>query len=103
MSEIYEIGEGELAEGMPWTIEIDHLATTYSPKPPCPHAKPFQDSGVAALISAVDCGRRLWHVPRVIRAKIGPGGWNSTVLCLDCVLFFEQALREGTLVAKKTD
>ena len=96
---IYEIGEGELAEGMSWTIELDYLATTGDPKPPCLHAKPILDGAVEALYEAID-GRHLWTVPRVIRAR-NEGGWNSTVLCLDCVLFFEQALREGRLVAKQ--
>lgn len=96
---VYEIGEGELAEGMAWTIELDYLARTYDPKPPCPHAKPIQDGRVTALYDAID-GSHLWNVPRVLRAK-NEGGWNSTVLCLDCVLFFEQALREGRLVAKQ--
>ncbi len=75
MPKSYKFLTGCLWEDNPWEILINHHVEY--PAEMCPHCRAADDLD--------DQGRPMVFCPRVVKAT-NEGGFNSTGICLDCIL-----------------
>lgn len=80
----YKFEEGVMWDDNPWTIETDYECSEYGGEP-CKHCSPIYGKRYEDENPAVDARERKWTCPRVVIA-VNEGGYNSTGVCLDCIL-----------------
>ena len=82
--EEYEFESGCMQEGSNWRIVINHRCSELAGGKPCKHC--YNEK--VETHTRVDGGQwieRVWICPRVVVAY-NEGGFNSTIVCLDCIL-----------------
>lgn len=80
----YEIQDGCMWEGGPWTIELDHECSGSGGGAPCKHCHTIKTETRTNAYGGKYL-KLVWVCPRVVIAR-NEGGYNSTGVCLDCIL-----------------
>lgn len=76
-----EFEVGELGEGSSWRIELDSQLLNNGDSKPCPHAHSFR---IDTSYGTKEKPYGFWTIPASIVCS-NEGGYNSTVLCLECL------------------
>lgn len=88
----HEFEEGCMWEGDPWFVETDHTCSSFSGKP-CKHCHSEHDV-IHERFDKSTYTTREWICPRVVVA-VNEAGYNSTGVCLDCILEAAATLRQS--------
>jgi len=92
--EKFDFENGNMWEGGIWNIIIDMECSAYGGGDPCKHCYDFKNV-IHTRSDKSTYSEKVWTCPRVIVVE-NEGGFNSTGLCLDCVLEATIALASGS-------
>ena len=77
---------GGVWEFSKWEVEFDSINHLYAPEVPCPHAKVSTEEQHRSLHrDSPLCETPSFCTPSVVVAT-NEGGYNTTGVCLDCIL-----------------
>lgn len=91
-----EFAEGSVWEDFPWQIAFN-VDCSYST--PCRHCHSHRIK-VSTRWDGSTCEAAHWTCPRVVIAQ-NEGGYNSTGVCLDCILEAADAIERGEHIGKE--
>lgn len=77
--------EGCMWEGGSWHIDVNHEGSAHGGGEPCKHCRDIHDKVHTRSWEDSTWTERVWTIPRVVIA-FNEGGYNSTGVCLDCIL-----------------